>query len=209
MFEAFGSLLNDLNVSGINIFDLRQPKQFRFCSIQGFVFYLLSYMLVLSYDEVFRQKCLGSIFTGWNTIVSDCGLKPSAIIFPFLYMIGAFTFISLFKRLDWSTDAIFNNLSLLILVQAVATAGIYQLPHSTLAIQTYTLCYFLLLGLIVLVLLGTASLLGQRHMRPPGWTLKIGFGSSPGIFWLLAMYLLLGAAFYVEPFWLKSVSPGG
>ena len=134
MFEAFGSLISDLNVSGVNIFDLRQPKQFRFRSIQGFVFYLLSYMLVLSYDEVFRQQCVGSIFTGWETIVSDCGLTPSAVIFPFLYMIAAFMVISVFKRVEWSTDAIFNNLSLLILVEAVATAGIYQLPHSTFAI---------------------------------------------------------------------------
>lgn len=204
MFGSLVSLISDLNVSEVNIFDLRQPTRFRFCSFQGFVLYVLSYMLIVSYDELFGEQCIPAAFADWKKIVSACGLAPDTVIYPFLYMIGAFIVINLFKRADWSSDAIFNNLSMMILMEGAATAVIYQLPYSTLAIQTHAACYFPLLSLSVLAILGAISLLGQRCTRPPNWTLRVGLRTSPGIFWLLAMYLLLSAAFFIEPVIMKS-----
>jgi len=192
MFDTFVSL-----ISNLNIFDLRQPVRFRFCSFQGFAFYIMSYMLVVSYDRLFRQQCITAATTGLQGIASGCGLTANAVIFPFVYMIFAFVAISLIRRADWSADAIFNNLSLLIIAEATANAGIYQLRNSTLFIQSNAIWYFPLLSLAVVVLVGTVSVLGQRHTRPPKWTLMIGFRASPGIFRLLAIYVLLSAAFYI------------
>ncbi len=190
-------------ISGLNIFDLRQPARFRFQSVKGFAIYLLSYMLVVSYDQVFQQQCFTTITTGWQGIAKNCGLTAGAVIFPFLYMVGSSIVISLFRRPDWSTDAVFNNLSLLIVTEAIATAAFYQHEFGTLQVQTYALGYFIVLSLVALALLGALSLLAERHRRPPKWTLAMGFRASPGIFHLLTMYFLLGAAFYIAPFAMK------
>jgi len=190
-------------ISGWNIFDLRQPVRFRFQSIKGFAIYLLSYMLVVSYDQVFQQQCFTSITTGWQGIAKNCGLTAGAVIFPFLFMVGSSIVVSLLRRPDWSTDAVFNNLSLVIVTEAIVTAAVYQQPHGTLQVQSYALWYFIVLSLAAVAALGTLSLLAERHKRPPNWTLTNGFRASPGIFRLLLIYFLLSAAFYLGPFAVK------
>ena len=190
-------------ISGLNIFDLRQPARFRFQSFHGLAIYLLSYMLVVSYDQVFKQQCFTTITTGWQGIAKNCGLTASAVIYPFLYMVGAFIVIGLLKRVDWSTDAVFNNLSLLIVTEAIATAAVYQLQFGTLQVQTLAVWYFPLLSVAAVAVLGALSLLAERHTRPPKWTLATGLRASPGIFRLVAIYIVLSAAFYLAPFAIK------
>jgi hypothetical protein len=190
-------------VSGLNIFDLRQPHRFRFQSIAGFGIYLVSYMLVVLYDQLFQQQCFTTITTGWQDIAKNCGLTAGSVIFPFLYIVGASIVISLLKRPDWSTDAAFNNLSLVILTEAIATAAVYQRQFATLQIQTFYLWYFPLLSVVAVAVLAALSLLAGRHSRPPKWTLAVGIRASPGIFRLLTMYILLSAAFYIGPFAIK------
>jgi len=193
MFDSFVSL-----ISNLNIFDLRQPVRFRFCSFQGFAFYILSYMLVVKYDELFdKQTCITALATGWKEIPKGCGLTTGAVFLPFLYMVLAFTLINLVRRVNWSADAVFNNLSLLILAEAVTNAGIYQIPYATIRIQSYPTCYFLFLSLLVVVILAIMSVVGERRTRLEKGTFMAGFRASPGIFQLLTMYVLLSAAFYV------------
>ncbi len=197
MFDSLKSI-----VGGLNIFDLRAPAQFRFYSIHGFAIYLLSYALVVIYDTLFTDKCINAVASGWQDIAKQCGLSAGAIVFPFFYMLGAYVVISLFKRTDWSADAVFNNLSLLIVIEALVTGLVYQFGLVR-AVQGCPLCYFIALGVLAVAALGAISVLAERHARPPQWTLAMGLRASPGIVRLTAIYVVLSMLFFIVPYAVK------
>jgi hypothetical protein len=197
MFDSLKSV-----VGGLNIFDLREPAGFRFCSIHGFAVYLLSYVLVIIYDSLFTNECIHAITSGWQGIAGKCGLTAGAVIFPFVYMFAAFVVINAVRRADWSADAVFNNLSLLIVTQAVATGIFYQFGFAAI-IQRLAGYYFIVLGCLGLAVLGGLSLLAERHKRPPKWTLSGALRASPGIYRLLTIYVVLSTAFFLIPFGIK------
>lgn len=197
MFDSLKSI-----VGGLNLFDLREPAGFRFYSLHGFAVYLLCYALVIIYDSLFTNECINAVTSGWQGIADKCGLSAGAIIFPFVYMVVAFIAITAFRRTDWSADAIFNNLSVLIVTEAVATGVLLQLGFAG-YIQRLAGYYFVALSCFGFAVLGALSLLVERHQRPPKWTFAIGLRASPGIYRLVAMYLVLSAGFFLVSFGAK------
>lgn len=181
--------------SGLNIFNLREPPHFRFLSLQGFLIYLLGYILVVYYQPLLDKKCTGSFAGNFIGIMEACKLGPEVVVVPFAYMAGSFVVISLIKKTEWSADAVFNNVSLLIVIEAVVTGLLYQKGLAA-VVQTLTARYFVALSLAAVAVVGGISLLVERHTRPPKWTFAIGLRASPGIVRLMATYVALSAAYY-------------
>jgi hypothetical protein len=185
MFDDLKSI-----ISGLDIFDLRQPNQFRFYSVYGFTIYLITYLLVISYDFIFKDECVSAITTGWEKIAKECGLTSGAVMLQFIFMNIAFALISLFKRANWSSDAIFNNLSLIIIIEALATVLFYQFDLADF-IQRNARWYFIVISLVALICLSGMSFLIASQSR------RSSIAATPGIFRLGIMYFTLTSGYYI------------
>lgn len=185
-------------ITGLNIFDLREPNRFRFYSIYGFAIYLVAYVVVISYDVIFKDKCIGTLASGWEGIAKNCGLTSGAIVFQFLYMNVAFAVINLVKKEDWSSDAVFNNVSLLIILNATLTGLFYQYEFAT-WVQSHVPLYFAATCLAVLLFLVSLSLLATRHSRPQKFSIRTAICSADTIR-LGILYFILSTGYFVIAF---------
>lgn len=181
--------------AGLNIFNLREPAHFRFLSLQGFLIYLLGYVLVVYYQPLFDKDCISNVAGNWKSILSACKLGPEVIIVPFAYMAVSFVVISLIKKTEWSSDAVFNNVSLLIVIEAIVTGLLYQKGLAAL-VQYLTATYFVALSLVTVVVVGGISMLTEWCSGPRKWTSAVALRASPGIIRLVATYVVLSAAYY-------------
>lgn len=180
---------------GLNIFNLREPAHFRFLSLQGLLIYVLGYVLVVYYRPLFESSCINRVVADPKSIMGACKLGPDVIIVPFVYMVGSFVIISMIKRAEWSADAVFNNVSLLIVIEAVVTGLVYQRGWAA-VVQYSTAGYFVALSLAVVAVVAGISFPIEQRSRLRRWPLAVGLHVSPGFIFLIAIYVGLSAGYY-------------
>lgn len=185
----------------IDFFDLRRPQGFLFFSIYGFLIYGIVFISLNSTPTILNNECVDA-FPDIGSLSKKCGISAWVIIFQSIFFLISYIFISLLKKPDWSADAIFNSLSILIIFISGFTVMLYVTYVESASIMVdYYKVYFIILSAISLILC-RSIVLWQRNV----FNVKKLFFPEQDEIRLLVIYFVLASGYTILTIYVSSQS---
>jgi len=183
----------------IDFFDLRRPQGFLFFSLYGFLIYGIVFISLNSTPTILNNECIDA-FPDIGNLSKKCGISAWVIIYQSLFFLVSYIFISSFKKPEWSAEAIFNSLSILIILISGFTVLLYVTYVESASIMVdYYKTYFIIISAISLIFC-RSIVLWQRSV----FNLKKLFVPEQDEIRLLVIYFVLASgyailAIYISP----------
>lgn len=181
-----------LNEIRFDLFDLRKPSGFIHYSMQGFFLYGIVYIALTKTQKLATNQCVDA-FPSLAKLFDACGIDAWVIAYQAIFFASALIFVTIFKKSEWSFDAIFNSLSVLIISISATTVFVSLVwGGSALIILDYYIFYCLLAVMVALVIFRTMTV-GRRSRLSAKSIFILGHDEIR----LMAIYYILASLYLI------------
>lgn len=145
-----------------DLFDLRKPPGFVFFSMQGFFLHGINYIAITKTSDLVNEECVNT-FPDFAELFKNCGIDAWVIVYQAIFFAAAMIAISVFRKSEWSLDAVFNAVSVLIISVSSFTVLLSFVWAESAAIITDVYVYYFILAMALALMIFRTMTVARRR----------------------------------------------